>query len=132
MQRMFEHINHFARLMNQKGYDGFFSSSSGFIDKLKDNLTKHIFQCYEEKREVGEFSLSTYTHWQDDRSPYVKCYFHMDFKEPTGFNIQEITIQYGHEYGTLRKKGIPIRNNDIPDREAVNRMMLERKRGMKI
>jgi len=133
MQRMFEHINGFAELMNRKGYDKLFQSSSGFTDKLKDNLIKHVFQCYEEKREVGQFGLTTYAHWQDTRSPYIKCSFHMDFREPFGFNVRKMNIQYGNEYGPLRNKEIPFRNNqEIPDRETVNRMMLEKKQGMKI
>ncbi|MCI0445655.1 hypothetical protein L0152_20885, partial [bacterium] len=107
--------------------------SSGFTDKFKDNLIKHVFQCYEEKREVGQFGLTTYSHWKDNRSPYIECHFHIDFREPFGFNVRKMNIKYGNEYGPIRSKEIPFSNNhEIPDRETVNRMMLERKRGMKI
>ena len=63
MQRMFDHINAFAELMKQKGYDGYCQSTFGFNDKLKDNLIKHVFQCHEEKKNVGPLNLSMYSHW---------------------------------------------------------------------
>lgn len=133
MQRIFEHINGFTDLMNRKGYDGYFQSSLGFSDRLRDNLTKHVFQCYEEKREAGPLNLTTHAYWKDNKSNYVQCNFQVDFSEPTGFNVQKINIEYGNEYGRLRNKEISVRNSaEIPDRETVNRMMLEKKRGMKI
>ncbi len=133
MQRMFDHINAFDELMKQKGYDGYFQSSFGFNDKLKENLIKHTLQCYEEKRNIGPVNLTTYTHWKDNESPYVRCNFYSDFNSRDGFSVMKVNIEYGNQFGVLRHKEIPIGNNsEIPDRTYANRTIMEQKKGIKI
>jgi hypothetical protein len=128
MQRMFEHINAFADLLNRKGYDGNFHSPFGFYDKLKDNLTKHVFQCFEEKKKMEPINLATYTHWKDNDSPYVRCNFQIEFSMNEGFRIINMNISYGNAHGVLRHKDILIKNNaQIPQRMGANKMMLEQK-----
>jgi hypothetical protein len=44
-----------------------------------------------------------------------------------------MNIEYGNEYGILRNKEIPVTGNSkIPDRAAVNLMMTDKKRAMRI
>jgi hypothetical protein len=133
MQKMFQHIDAFADLMNRKGYDGMFLSTYGFPDKLKDNLTQHVFQCFEEKKEIGPLNLSTYTKWTDDESPYVRCDFHVHFSDAKGFEAQKMTIHYANPYGMIREKEVHLNGNyEIPERDRANRMVLQRKQGMRI
>lgn len=133
MQRILEHINTFAELMARKGYDGNFHSSFGFYDTLKDNLIKHVFQCYEEKRSIGPVNLTTYSHWTDSKGPYVRCNFYADFSEPKGFNVLKMNIQSGNEYGPVKSKEIPVRHNsEIPGREQANLMVMGKKRGIRV
>lgn len=133
MQRLFEHINAFSRLMRNKGYDGNFHSPFGFYDKLKDNLIKHVLQCYEEKKEIGPLNLTTYSHWTDSKGPYVRCDFHADFSEPGGFNVRKMDIQYGNEYGPIKNKEILLhQNSEIPGRDEANHMVMGKKRGIRI
>lgn len=133
MQRMFEHISSFTERLRQKGYDGNFISSFGFCDKLEENLIKHVFQCYEEKRSIGPLNLTTYSQWKDSKSPYVRCNFYTDFSELRGFNVLKMNIEYGNQYGVLRKKEVPVSNHsEIPDREQANRIIMERKKGLKL
>src|SRR3989337_1425581 len=136
MQRMFEHITGFVDLMRKKGYDGNYQSTFGFNDKLKDNLVKHVFQCFEENKNIGPLNLTTYSHWTegaDMKSPHVRCNFYTDFSEARGFEVLKMNIEYGKEYGVIRKKELSINSNsDIPDCEQANRVVMEKKRGMKI
>lgn len=133
MQRMFEHIEGFTKYMLRKGYDGNFLSSFGFCDKLKDNLIKHVLQCYEEKRSIGPLNLTTYSQWVDNKSPYVRCNFYTDFSDLRGFDILKMNIEYGNEYGVIRKHEVPVNHNlQIPHRDEANRIVMEKKKGMKI
>lgn len=133
MQLMFYQINSFVEMMKRKGYDGNFMSSFGFCDKLKENLIKHVFQCYEEKRSIGPLILTTYSHWTDSENPYVRCNFYTDFLEPHGFNIRKINIEYGDEYGVFRTKEVSVsRHSEMPEREQANRIVMERKKGLKL
>ena len=133
MQRMFEHINAFTELMKQKGYDGIYLSSFGFTGRLKDNLTQHVFQCFEEKKDIGPLNLSTYSKWTDDKSPHVRCDFYVDFSDAKGFEAQKMTINYANQYGMIREKEIHLNGNyEIPERDQANRMVLKRKQGIRI
>jgi hypothetical protein len=133
MQRLYEHINVFTELMERKGYDGHYLSSYGFTDKLKENLTKHVLQCFEEKKEPGPLNLSTYSKWTDDQSPYVRCDFHVGFSDAKGFEVLKMDILYANQYGKIREKEIPLKNNnEIPDRDRANRMIIGRKQRMKL
>lgn len=133
MQRTLEHINTFSRLMQNKGYDGNFHSSFGFYDKLKENLIKHVFQCYEEKREIGPLNLTTYSHWTDSKGPYVRCNFYTDFSELEGFKVLKMDLQHGNEYGPIKSKEIPVeRNSEMPDRQQANRMVMGKRRGVRV
>lgn len=133
---MFDHITAFTDLMKRKGYDGHYQSTFGFNDKLKDNLTKHVFQCFEEKRNIGPLNLTTYSHFTDSEnptSPHVRCNFYTDFSEPYGFNVLKMNLEYGNNYGVIRTKELLINNNsEIPDCHAANRIMMERKRALGI
>ena len=133
MQRMFQHIEAFADLMDRKGYDGTFLSTYGFPDRLKDNLTKHIFQCFDEKKEIGPLNLSTYTKWTHDKSPHIRCDFYVDFTEAKGFEVMKMDIRYANQYGKIRDKELMFKSNqEIPDRAQANKMILGRKQGMKL
>jgi hypothetical protein len=133
MQRTFEHIATFVELLRIKGYDGMFQSSFGFTDKLKDNLTKHVFQCFEEKKNIGPLNLTTYSQWIDDKSPYVRCNFFTDFSEPRGFNVLKMNIEYGNEFGVIRQREIPVNNHrEIPERKDAIKSIIEHKKGIKI
>lgn len=133
MQKMFQHIDAFADLMNRKGYDGMFLSTYGFPDKLKDNLTQHVFQCFEEKKNIGPLNLSTYSKWTDDKSPHVRCDFYVDFKEVAGFEVVKMNVSYANQYGMIRSKEIHLKSNrEIPERDRANQMVLKRKQGIRI
>lgn len=133
MQKMFQHINAFTELMKQKGYDGIYLSSYGFTGRLKDNLTQHVFQCFEEKKDIGPLNLSTYSKWIDDKSPYVRCDFYVNFTDSSGFQAMKIEINYANQYGMIRNKEIPLNgNHEIPERDQANRMVLKRKQGIRI
>lgn len=133
MQRMYAHINAFAEFLDQKGYDGHFASSLGFFGKIKENLTKHVFQCFEEKRSIEPLSLSTFTHWEHEDRPYVRCDFQTSFSASSGFKISKLKIEYGNSYGMVKQKDLSIHYpSEVPDRQEANRMILDQKRTVKL
>jgi len=132
-QRTFEHILNFSRCLIDKGYDGYFLSTFGFNDKIRDNLIQHVMQCLAEKRNIGPFNLSTYSRWEDGPQPYVRCNFFTHFREPGGFDVMKMHIDYGNRYGVIRSKELLINMHaEIPTRDQANALMLERKKGLKI
>lgn len=133
MQRMFAHINAFVDLMNRKGYDGMFLSDYGFPGKLKENLTKHVFQCYEERKLLDKVHLTTYSHWRDNEKPHIRCLFTAEFSDLRGFQIRNLRIEKADYSGVFRKKDIALhRNEDLPTREDAGKMMLEKRNQIKL
>lgn len=132
MQRMSEHIKLFAELMDRKGYDGIFLSSYGFKDRLKENLTKHVFQCFVEKKNIGPFTLSTYSKWTDPNNPHVRCDFYVKYGDVKGFEVMKMNVSYGNQYGTIRSKEIHLDNNsEFPEKNQANHM-IQKSKGMKL
>lgn len=130
---MFEHIAVFVDRMHQKGYHKMFQSSSGFCDNLKNSLSKHVFQCYEEKQSIAPLVLTTYSLWNDSKSPYVRCNFYTNFSDLNGFQVHKMNIEYGNEYGIIREKVIPVNSNSqIPSREEANQMITDRRKRLKL
>lgn len=129
---MSEYINVFTDLMERKGYDGIFLSSYGFKDQLKENLTKHVFHSFEEKKNIGPLNLSTYSKWTDSDSPYVRCDFYLKYGDVKGFEVMKMNVSYGNQYGTIRSKEIHLNNNnEIPEKNQANQMIIKSK-GMRL
>ncbi len=132
MQRLSEHIKTFTELMERKGYDGTFLSSYGVNDRLKENLTKHIFKCFEEKKNIGPLNLSTYSKWIDPYSPYVRCDFNLNFEDAKGFEVVKMKVSYANQYGIIRSKEINLNNNSaIPEKDQANHMV-QKSKGMRL
>ncbi len=132
MQRMSEHINGFTELMERKGYDGIFLSSYGFKDRLKENLTKHVFQSFEENKNIGPLNLSTYSKWTDPDNPHVRCDFYIKYGDVKGFEVMKMNVSYANQYGTIRSKEIQVNNNsEIPEKNQANHM-IQKSKGMRL
>lgn len=133
MHRLSEHINAFVRLMKQKGYIGHFLCNTSHPGRIEESLQKHLLECLQGSTYIPPFYLTTYSHWINDESPYVKCDFKVRYNDNDGFNVMKLDMDYRNHCGSIRKKDIPINTNlTIPDRDQVNRMMTEKKKGMKI
>jgi hypothetical protein len=133
MKKLIEHIKAFASMMKQKGYDGYFLSSSGLTDKLNNNLFLHAVKCQQEQRQIGPVDLQTYTHWKDGDSPHVHCTFKTDYNDTEGFKVKKLDIDYGIGKDILKRKDISVNaNSEIPDKDQLNSMMLQRKRNLRL
>lgn len=133
MPRILDHIDQLDELMRRKGYESHFASSFGFYDTLRDNLIKHAFQCYDEKRSIGPLNLETYSHWTDSHRPYVHVNFYTDYNERDGFRIMKMNLVYANSFGPIRDRELPVRENaEIPARDEVNLMIMGRRRGLKL
>lgn len=132
-QRTFQHLLNFSNCLKEKGYDGLFLSTFGFTDHIQENLIQHVFQCFDEKKNIGPLNLTTYTKWKEEGNPYIRCNFFTGFREPIGFDVMKMHIEYGNQHGVLRTKEMLISNNkEIPTKEEVNKMILEKRKGLKI
>jgi hypothetical protein len=116
-----DHIKALDELLGDKGYMGYFMSNFGFPGKLQETIRKHFFQSYISNKDVNPINLSTYTRWNNEEDPYVRCDFTVKYDDGKGFSINKMDIHFKNQYGNIRSAEItPRRDHEIPSSEKAN------------
>lgn len=127
------HVDDFVKMMKQKGYNGHFLCNTAHPGKLEESFHKHLLHQLQGSSYISRFYLTTYSHWENDERPYVKCGFTVRYNNNNGFNVDKLRMDYANQYGSIRRKDILLETNlNLPDREQVNRMMIGKKKKMRI
>ncbi|RKR08981.1 hypothetical protein C8C83_0578 [Flavobacterium sp. 90] len=137
-------LDAFAKILIDKGFNGYFQTQVAYPGKLKDSITEYMEACNNGKERSdrdGNFLLSTYLQWSGDDNPSIVCDFWIR-KENDGFDIQKMEITSKNRYGQLLKKA-ELKNlsiNSIPTlKEAIAQVSVfpqqtlsSRKRGFRM
>jgi len=124
-----EHIQKLDKLLKSKGYDGYFMSNFGHPGKLEETIRKHILECYISNQPLNPIHLTTYTKWDGEERPYVRCHFNVNYDEEKEFQIREMSIHYNNVCGNIRMSRLTFRNNtEIPDRQKANEITNDQRR----
>jgi hypothetical protein len=95
-----------AKLLTDKGYDGFFLTQAGYPGKVKDSISRFLEACSngtDKPLYTNILPLHTYLEWNGEDHPKVGC--HMWLKYVNGrFDIQEMEIERTDRYGQLLKR----------------------------
>lgn len=133
MDKVDRHIEDLGLLMVAKGYDGHFLCNSAHPGKLRDSLYAHFLETFREQKHVPPFYLTTYSHWKDEESPYVKCDFRIKYDSSTGFRVDRMEVKRANSFGTIKSYDVwPAKNEEIPTREKANELAGQKKRNLKI
>jgi hypothetical protein len=133
MKNLDKHIDEFAKLMNEKGFDGYFLCNAGFPGKLKDSLHQHLSEVLRAENKVRPFYLSTYSLWNDEHRPYVQCDIRVNYDQQHGLRIDQVEAKFANQYGTIRDFKIPLKaNSEMPSREKINSIVGTEKKRMKL
>jgi hypothetical protein len=137
-------LDTFAKILIDKGFDGYFQTQVAYPGKLKESITEYMEACKNGKERSdrdGNFLLSTYLQWSGDDNPSIVCNFWVR-QENDGFDIQKMEITNKDRYGKLLKKS-ELKNlsiNSIPTlKEAIAQVSVfpqqklsSRKRGFRL
>lgn len=116
-----DHIKLLDKLLRGKGYNGYFMSNFGFPGKLQETIRKHVFQSYITNKDINPIHLSTYTRWNGEEDPYVRCDFTVEYEDSKGFSIKKMDIHLKNQYGCIRRADItPGPDHEIPNVEKAN------------
>lgn len=113
----------FAKILIDKGFNGFFQTQVAYPGKLKESITEFMEACNNGKESDRDenFLLSTYLQWSGDDNPSIVCDFWVR-KENDGFDIHKMEITSKNRYGQFLKKA-ELKNlsiNSIPTlKEAI-------------
>jgi hypothetical protein len=142
MENLKKHIEKLSCLLKDKGYTGYFLSGGGHPGKLEESLTALTGDLFKTGPDTDfSTSLTTYSHWKDERSDSVECRFAIDYNKTKGFLVKNVGIESHDRYGvTVDKKTIPVATvSDIPECHQANalvtgneaKIMQKRKKGMR-
>src|SRR5215216_6115596 len=92
-----------AKVLTDKGYDGFFLTQAGYPGKLKDSISRFLEACSngtDKPLYTNILPLNTYLEWNGEDQPKVGC--HMWVRYENGrFDVQEMEIERTDRYGQL-------------------------------
>ena len=98
-------LNAFAKILTDKGYNGYFHTQGAYAGKLKDSIGDYLESCRKgtESAAKPELLLTGYLQWSGDDKPRVEC--SMWVKNLNGkFFLDRMEIARKDRYGQLLKQ----------------------------
>jgi hypothetical protein len=99
-------LNTFAKILTDKGYDGYSHTESSCAGKLKDSISEFLETRNNGKDDplsASNLHLSTYLEWNGEHKPKVECDMWVKY-ENGHFGLQEMSIRKTDRYGQLLKQ----------------------------
>lgn len=98
-------LNTFAKILTEKGYDGYFHTEGAYAGKLKESISKYLENCRNglEGTPKPELLLTSYLQWSGEDAPYVVCNMYVSHKNGK-FSLEKMEISREDSYGQLLKK----------------------------
>lgn len=107
MEQQFD-LDTFAKILTDKGYDGYFHTESCCAGKLKESVSEFL-EAWDNGKEApllkNHLHLSTYLEWNGEDKPSVRFYMWVKY-ENGKFDLQdtEMYIKRTDQYGQLLKQ----------------------------
>lgn len=98
-------LSTFAKILTDKGYDGYFHTQAAYPGKLKESISEYLENC---RKGTGgppkqELLLTGYLKWEGEDKPRVQC--SMRVKCQNGkFDLKAMTISRKNRFGHLLKQ----------------------------
>lgn len=99
-------LNTFAKMLTDKGYDGYFHTEADYPGKVKDSISRFLEACQngtDKPLYANSLLLNTYLEWNGEDKPYTQCYMRVRY-EDNKFDVQEMDIERKDRYGHSMKK----------------------------
>lgn len=123
-----KHIEEFSDLLKSKGYTDTFMAN-GHSGKLEEAIERHILECYRTNQPLNPIHLRTYTKWNGEEKPHVRCDFIVNYDKEKHFEVKALYIHYGDMYGKIRESELRFSNNsEVPDQKKANEISNDQKR----
>ncbi len=119
-------LDAFAKILTDKGYNGYFHTESCCAGKIKDSISEFL-EAWDNGKEApllaNHLHLSTYIEWNGDDKPNVMCNMWVKY-ENGKFDLQEteMYIRRTDRYGQLLKQSklTNLTANSVPTvKEAI-------------
>ncbi|MBN8650614.1 MAG: hypothetical protein J0L67_04270 [Cytophagales bacterium] len=131
MKQLNTHMEDLHQLLTSKGFNGSFLTNAGFPGTLKESLVKHLQEVLQGTPVITPFFLTTYSRWNGEAQPHVKCDFKVHYNRFSGFRIATLDAQYrtSTELNPIRRLQLQFPDNhELPTRDQVNTQITTKKK----
>ncbi|AZA56911.1 hypothetical protein [Chryseobacterium shandongense] len=98
-------LNTFAKILTDKGYNGYFHTQGAYAGRLKDTISDYIERCQKgtDSLPKQDLLLTGYLQWSGDDKPRVECSMWVKYLNGK-FSLNKMEVARKDQFGQLLKK----------------------------
>ena len=98
-------LNTFAKILNDKGYNGYFHTQGAYAGKLKDSISDYLESCQKgaDTLPKQDLLLTGYLQWSGEDKPSVECSMWVNYLNGK-FSLNRMEVARKDQFGQLLKK----------------------------
>ena len=98
-------LNTFAKILTDKGYNGYFHTQGAYAGKLKESISDYLESCQKgtDSLPKQDLLLTGYLQWSGDDKPRVECTMWVKYLNGK-FSLNKMEVARKDQFGQLLKK----------------------------
>lgn len=98
-------LNTFAKILTDKGYNGYFYTQGAYAGKLKDSISEYLENCQKgaDSLPKQDLLLTGYLQWSGEDKPRVECSMWVQYLNGK-FSLNKMEVVKKDRFGQLLKK----------------------------
>lgn len=98
-------LNTFAKILTDKGYNGYFHTQGAYAGKLKDSVSDYLESCQKgaDTLPKQDLLLTGYLQWSGDDKPRIECSMWVKYLNGK-FSLDRMEVARKDQFGQLMKK----------------------------
>ena len=98
-------LNTFAKILNDKGYNGYFHTQGAYTGKLKESISDYLESCQKgtDSLPKQDLLLTGYLQWSGEDKPRVECSMWVKYLNGK-FSLSRMEVAKKDGFGQLLKK----------------------------
>ncbi len=98
-------LNTFAKILTDKGYNGYFHTQGAYAGKLKDSISDYLESCQKgtDSLPKQDLLLTGYLQWSGEDKPSVECSMWVNYLNGK-FSLNRMEVARKDQFGQLLKK----------------------------
>lgn len=98
-------LNTFAKILTDKGYNGYFHTQGAYAGKLKDSVGEYLENCQKGSDSLPkqDLLLTGYLQWSGENKPRVECSMWLKYINGK-FSLDRMEVSKKDQFGQLLKK----------------------------
>ena len=98
-------LNTFAKILTEKGYNGYFHTQGAYAGKLKESISDYLESCQKgtDSLPKQDLLLTGYLQWSGEDKPRVECSMWVKYLNGK-FSLNRMEVAKKDGFGQLMKK----------------------------